>query len=240
MVATNISDMKQCHVYDPYVIEKKDEIHSSNNPISNKADNSSRIKFVEDDICELDLFQNNDIIFTMPEKLVKERKCASCRRCFMYENNYNDHIKECLQLKLAKFVQNISYILTLRENSTISNINFMDRILNAIQNVNLILKNYNLKISEFNDIANENKSDNKGLVCDLKINSMNENIATFLMSYPNLRNIILKCIKCDVYFHTYEKIQSHYIKFHGEENRNENEIVGIIYHKKYYQNNGNC
>lgn len=55
--------------------------------------------FKEDDISN---FEGN-IEITIPDEM-RERKCDACRQRFMLKESYEQHLKECIELKLLKFI----------------------------------------------------------------------------------------------------------------------------------------
>lgn len=101
----------------------------------------TQTSFEEDDITQLDIFQSDQIGFSLPETF-KERKCMSCRRRFMFEDSYNEHIKECIQVKLMGFIREVYQLLCLKENRCISSHEFIRRVIFAIKKSVQVLVDY--------------------------------------------------------------------------------------------------
>ncbi|XP_062534833.1 uncharacterized protein LOC134204009 [Armigeres subalbatus] len=89
-------------------------------------------EFQEDDIMELDILKEHNITFNLPEDY-KEKKCPSCRRRFMFDESYNEHLKECLLFKLVKFIREVYHFLYLKENRSISSFEFIRRVVFSVR-----------------------------------------------------------------------------------------------------------
>lgn len=88
--------------------------------------------FEEDDVLDLAVFQSNQISFYLPETF-KERKCSSCRRRFMFEESYNEHIRDCIQHKLVGFIREAIQLMKLKDNRSISSHEFIRRVIFSIK-----------------------------------------------------------------------------------------------------------
>lgn len=98
-------------------------------------------EFQEDDIMELDDLKEHNITFNLPEDY-KEKKCPSCRRRFMFEESYNEHLKECLLFKLVKFIREVYHFLFLKENRSISSFEFIRRVVFSVKKTVEIISCY--------------------------------------------------------------------------------------------------
>ncbi|XP_058828765.1 uncharacterized protein LOC131688492 [Topomyia yanbarensis] len=89
-------------------------------------------EFEEDDVMELDVLKENNITFSLPADY-KEKKCPSCRKRFMFDDSLNEHLEECLQFKLIKFIREVYHLLFLKENRSISSFEFIRRVVFSIR-----------------------------------------------------------------------------------------------------------
>lgn len=118
--------------------ELSDEIEEEN--FAKNMFNFEQTNFEEDDVLDLAVFQSNQITFHLPETF-KERKCSSCRRRFMFEESYNDHIRDCIQHKLVGFIKEAIRLMQLKDNRSISSHEFIRRVIFAIKkSVNTIVE----------------------------------------------------------------------------------------------------
>lgn len=86
--------------------------------------------FEEDDISDL----GSNIVITIPDNM-RERKCNACRQRFMLKESYEQHAKECIELKLNKFINEGYQLLQMRQSRTLSANEFVRRLIFALKKV---------------------------------------------------------------------------------------------------------
>lgn len=86
--------------------------------------------FEEDDISDL----GSNIVITIPDEM-RERKCNACRQRFMLKESYEQHAKECIELKLSKFINEGYQLLQMRQSRTLSANEFVRRMIYALKKV---------------------------------------------------------------------------------------------------------
>lgn len=104
-------------------------------------------EFQEDDVMELDVLKEYNITFNLPEDY-KEKKCPSCRKRFMFDESYNEHLKECLLFKLVKFIREVYHFLFLKENRSISSFEFIRRVIFSVKKTNELISCYDDESTE--------------------------------------------------------------------------------------------
>ncbi|XP_019546550.3 uncharacterized protein LOC109416897 [Aedes albopictus] len=104
-------------------------------------------EFQEDDVMELEVLKECNITFNLPEDY-KEKKCPSCRRRFMFDESYNEHLKECLLFKLVKFIREVYHFLFLKENRSISSFEFIRRVVFSVKKTVEVISSYGEDTSE--------------------------------------------------------------------------------------------
>lgn len=85
-------------------------------------------RFTEDDISD-DIAK---IIINEPDEM-RERKCEACRRRFMLKESFEQHLKECIELKLLKFITENHHLLTIRTARTISAHDYVRRTIFSLK-----------------------------------------------------------------------------------------------------------
>lgn len=86
--------------------------------------------FEEDDISDL----GDNIVITIPDEM-RERKCQACRQRFMLKESYEEHAKECIELKLNKIITDGQQLLQMRQSRTLSANEFVRRMIYALKKV---------------------------------------------------------------------------------------------------------
>lgn len=179
----------------------------------------TQTSFEEDDVTEL--LQGDEISFYLPETF-KERKCASCRRRFMFEDSYNEHIKDCIQLKLAGFIREVAQLLNIKENRCISSHEFIRRVIFSIKKCVQTLVDYD-----------KDKSATEPLVLlpapppppppSLTVEPKIRRQDIFTQSLSNTSNtssplcgIFMRCPECDATFEQLTELETHNFQFHNQ------------------------
>lgn len=190
--------------------------------------------FEEDDITQLDVFQNSQISFYLPETF-KERKCMSCRRRFMFEDSYNEHIKECISLKLVSFIKEMTQLLYLRENRAVSSHEFIRRVIFGIKKSVQTVVEYDEGIKK--EIEKHNQQPNKKEppttvpvidpkeylaklnVKDVFSNSPSEsdNLTNTSNTSSPVPNIFMRCPDCSIAFESLSDLEKHNYQFHNKQ-----------------------
>lgn len=86
--------------------------------------------FQEDDIANFDIASK--IIVTVPDEM-RERKCDACRQRFMLKDTFEQHLKDCIELKLLKFITEGNQLLAMRKSRTLSANEFVRRIIFSLK-----------------------------------------------------------------------------------------------------------
>lgn len=198
--------------------------------------------FEEDDITQLDVFQSNQISFYLPETF-KERKCTSCRRRFMFEDSYNEHIKECISLKLVSFIKEMTQLLYLRENRAVSSHEFIRRVIFGIKKSVQTVVDYDEGVKKEVERVNkqqretenhintnpkkrETAADSIGPkeyftklnVNDVFSNSQSEsdNLTNTSNTPSPIQNFFMRCPDCCIIFENVEDLEKHNYQFHNK------------------------
>lgn len=85
--------------------------------------------FTEDDISD---FVNKSVLITIPDEM-RERKCDACKQRFMLKESFDQHLKECIELKLNKFVMEGYQLLSMRKSRALSANEFNRRMIFALK-----------------------------------------------------------------------------------------------------------
>lgn len=150
----------------------------------------SQKSFVEDDITLLDIFQNNEITFNIPEHY-KERKCIYCRRLFMFEESYEEHIRECIQATLQLFTKQITNLTELKENREISPHEFIRRMIYCLKKNAQTLNEYSEDIFKFSVQDNEIFEENLQDTIKIETNKVTTSTPKKIDESSNLNNLLL-------------------------------------------------
>lgn len=151
----------------------------------------SQKSFIEDDISLLEVFQNNKISFNIPEHF-KERKCIYCRRLFMFEESYEEHIRDCIQAKLQIFTKQITNLTELKESKEISPHEFIRRMIYCLKKNAQTLNEYSEDIFKFsvqdNEIFEENLQET---IIKAEANKIATSTPKKIDETSNLNNLLL-------------------------------------------------
>lgn len=194
--------------------------------------------FEEDDVTQLDVFQSSQISFYLPETF-KERKCMSCRRRFMFEDSYNEHIKECISLKLVSFIKEMTQLLYLRENRAVSSHEFIRRVIFGIKKSVQTVVEYDegvkkeieklnqqeivkmpIKIKEPPVISIDPKEYLTKLnVKDVFLNSLSEsdNLTNTSNASSPVPSIFMRCRECSITFDSLSDLEKHNYQYHNKQ-----------------------
>lgn len=217
----------------------------------------SQKSFVEDDITLLDIFQNNEITFNIPEHF-KERKCIYCRRLFMFEESYDEHIRDCIQATLQLFTKQITNLTELKESKEISPHEFIRRMIYCLKKNAQTLNEYSEDIFKFsvkdNEIFEETikietnkvttstpiKIDESSNLNNLLLNrlcrNMNSNKLTSLPLENTVQNIFpsaqflqkTKCRHCQKLFENISELERHNQIYHKNPIKIDGNIIELI------------
>lgn len=133
--------------------------------------------FKEDDISNFD----SNIIITVPDEM-RERKCDACRQRFMLKESFEQHLKECIELKFNKFVTEGHQLLTMRKSRTLSANEFVRRMIFALKKMVKSLASCYKEVSDGPSTISDDKLSKKSNLFDSTIdadqskNSMNNGI----------------------------------------------------------------
>lgn len=81
---------------------------------------------------EDDIDMAGKIIVNVPDEM-RERKCDACRQRFMLKDTFEQHLKECIELKLLKFITDGNQLLSMRKSRTLSSNEFVRRIIFSLK-----------------------------------------------------------------------------------------------------------
>lgn len=107
-----------------------DEDDNENDPGASILFNYKEKCFQEDDITNFDIASK--IIVTVPDEM-RERKCDACRQRFMLKDTFEQHLKDCIELKLLKFITEGNQLLAMRKSRTLSANEFVRRIIFSLK-----------------------------------------------------------------------------------------------------------
>lgn len=133
--------------------------------------------FKEDDISNFD----SNITITVPDEM-RERKCDACRQRFMLKESFEQHLKECIELKFSKFVTEGHHLLTMRKSRTLSANEFVRRMIFALKKMVKSLASCYKEVSDGPSNISDDKLSKKSNLFDLTIdadkskNSLNNGI----------------------------------------------------------------
>lgn len=108
--------------------------------------------FTEDDISD---FVNKSVLITIPDEM-RERKCDACKQRFMLKESFDQHLKECIELKLNKFVMEGYQLLSMRKSRALSANEFNRRMIFALKKM---VKSLTLCYKEVSDGPTTNADD---------------------------------------------------------------------------------
>lgn len=91
--------------------------------------NYSERTFEEDDLSKFD-----GIGISEPDDH-KERKCHACKRIFLLNDSFDDHMKECIEAKLFSFITNCHQLAIMKKHKAISAQEFIRRMIFAVKSI---------------------------------------------------------------------------------------------------------
>lgn len=150
----------------------------------------SQKSFVEDDISLLEIFQDKEITFNIPEHF-KERKCIYCRRLFMFEESYEEHIKECIQATLQIFTKQITNLTELKESKEISPHEFIRRMIYCLKKNAQTLNEYSEDIFKISVKDNEEFEENLQRTIKIETDKITTSTPNKIDESSNLNNLLL-------------------------------------------------
>lgn len=115
--------------------------------------------FTEDDITDL---IGGSVIITIPDEM-RERKCDACKQRFMLKESYDQHLKECIELKLNKFIMEGYQLLSMRKSRALSANEFNRRMIFALKKM---VKSLTSCYKEVSDGPNDDKVTKKNNLFD--------------------------------------------------------------------------
>lgn len=107
--------------------------------------------FTEDDIADF----CKSVVITIPDEM-RERKCDACKQRFMLKESYDQHLKECIESKLNKFVMEGYQLLSMRKSRALSANEFNRRMIFALKKM---VKSLTLCYKEVSEIPSLNADD---------------------------------------------------------------------------------
>lgn len=108
--------------------------------------------FTEDDITD---FVSKSVVITIPDEM-RERKCDACKQRFMLKESFDQHLKECIESKLNKFVMEGYQLLSMRKSRALSANEFNRRMIFALKKM---VKSLTLCYKEVSEIPSSNADD---------------------------------------------------------------------------------
>lgn len=115
--------------------------------------------FTEDDITD---FVSKSVVITIPDEM-RERKCDACKQRFMLKESFDQHLKECIELKLNKFVMEGYQLLSMRKSRALSANEFNRRMIFALKKT---VKSLTSCYKEMSEISSDDKITKKNNLFD--------------------------------------------------------------------------
>lgn len=110
--------------------DDSDDDESDENPgTSTTLFNYKEKSFTEDDITD---FVSKSVLITIPDEM-RERKCDACKQRFMLKESFDLHLKDCIELKLNKFIMEGYQLLSMRKSRALSANEFNRRMIFALK-----------------------------------------------------------------------------------------------------------
>ncbi|XP_031616714.1 uncharacterized protein LOC116336746 [Contarinia nasturtii] len=168
-----------------------DEDDADEPPVSNTLFNYKEKSFTEDDITD---FVNGSVIITIPDEM-RERKCDACKQRFMLKESFDQHLKECIELKLNKFIMEGYQLLSMRKSRALSANEFNRRMIFALKKMVKSLTSCYKEVSESPSTNLDDKTIKKNNVldsCDIlskskkAVNTDTEQTQLSSLRFPNL------------------------------------------------------
>lgn len=111
-------------------------------------------RFTEDDISDIGRNGDRKFIITVPDEM-RERKCDACRKRFMLKESFEQHLKECIELKLLVFITESHQLLTIRKAKSLSAHEFVRRMIFSLKKM---IKSLALCYKEVADVPDDMKN----------------------------------------------------------------------------------
>lgn len=127
--------------------EDSDDDESDDPITSTTLFNYKEKSFTEDDITD---FVSKSVLITIPDEM-RERKCDACKQRFMLKESFDQHLKDCIELKLNKFVMEGYQLLSMRKSRALSANEFNRRMIFALKKM---VKSLTLCYKEVSDGPN--------------------------------------------------------------------------------------
>lgn len=167
-----------------------DEDEADEPPVSNTLFNYKEKSFTEDDITD---FVSGSVIITIPDEM-RERKCDACKQRFMLKESFDQHLKECIELKLNKFIMEGYQLLSMRKSRALSANEFNRRMIFALKKLVKSLTSCYKEVSDGPSASTDEKTMKKNNVldaCDISsfkkaINTDTEQTQLSSIRFPNL------------------------------------------------------
>lgn len=118
--------------------------------------------FTEDDITD---FVSKSVLITIPDEM-RERKCDACKQRFMLKESFDQHLKDCIELKLNKFIIEGYQLLSMRKSRALSANEFNRRMIFALKKMVKSLTSCYKEVSDISSTNDDDKITKKNNVLD--------------------------------------------------------------------------
>lgn len=143
-------------------------------------------RFTEDDILDIGDGCGGKILITEPDEM-RERKCDACRKRFMLKESFEQHLKECIELKLLTFIIEGYQLVGIRRSRSLSAHEFVRRNIFSLKK---LIKSLALCYKEVTDVTMTNDDINNVLSKNSKLDELVSNNLSNLNSVrENLNNL---------------------------------------------------
>ncbi|XP_055307828.1 uncharacterized protein LOC129571962 [Sitodiplosis mosellana] len=139
--------------------------------------------FTEDDITD---FVHKSVVITIPDEM-RERKCDACKQRFMLKESFDQHLKECIELKLNKFITEGYQLLSMRKSRALSANEFNRRMIFALKKMVKSLTSCYKEVSDSPSTNVDDKVMKKNNVLDSCDNVLKKPINTDIDSLSSVR-----------------------------------------------------
>lgn len=167
--------------------DDSDDDESDDAATSTTMFNYKEKSFTEDDITD---FVHKSVIITIPDEM-RERKCDACKQRFMLKDSFDQHLKECIELKLNKFITEGYQLLSMRKSRALSANEFNRRMIFALKKMVKSLTSCYKEVSDSPSTNIDDKITKKNNVLDACDNILKKPINTDIdplssLQLPNL------------------------------------------------------
>lgn len=163
--------------------DDSDDDESDDAATSTTMFNYKEKSFTEDDITD---FVHKSVIITIPDEM-RERKCDACKQRFMLKDSFDQHLKECIELKLNKFITEGYQLLSMRKSRALSANEFNRRMIFALKKMVKSLTSCYKEVSDSPSTNNDDKITKKNNVLDACDNILKKPINTDIDPLSSLR-----------------------------------------------------